>query len=202
MLDRSALWLLVPVKSLRDGKRRLSGVLSELQRFRLNEFFLRRTLMVASSFPGLDRTLVVSDADDVLPIVESAGARAIRMPASGLNEALATSCRTLFSECATSVLVLPVDLPLIQPNDLKEIAMLGVSHDMIICPDRHVSGTNALFLSKNVMPNFHFGADSFSLHQLEARRCGVTPKLLFNEHIEKDVDVPADLSILGNGILN
>ena len=198
MLDRSTPWLLVPVKALSVGKQRLSGVLSDSQRQRLNHFFLCHTLEVASGFPGLDRTAVVSDAEDVLTLARSVGARTICTPRHELNGALADGCSFLIQDNASAIIVLPVDLPAIQPADLEEIADLGLHHNMVICPDRHAVGTNAMFVSSTFVPNFHFGADSFRLHQMEARRGGITPKLFFNKRIEMDVDLPVDLEILGD----
>ncbi len=196
MAERSVPWLLVPVKSLAAGKQRLSGVLDARQRQRLNRLFLRHTLEVAAGFPGLDRTAVVSDAEDVLAVARSAGARAIHTPKRELNGALADGRRVLLGDGAPAIVVLPVDLPSVAAADLEEIAALGPRHDMVICPDRHGVGTNALYISSAVRPDFRFGPDSFRLHRLEARRCGVTPKLLFNRNVGMDVDLPADLAAL------
>lgn len=200
MTERSAPWLLVPVKSLTAGKQRLSGVLDDAQRQRLNRFLLRRTLAAAAGFPGLGRTAVVSDDEDVLAFARSAGARAIHTPRRGLNAALADGRRTLVEEGAAALIVLPVDLPAVRPIDLEEIARLGLRHGMVICPDRHGAGTNALYVSSAFEPDFRFGADSFRLHREEARRCGATPKLLFNANIAMDVDLPADLAILEDAV--
>lgn len=200
MAERSTPWLLVPVKSLSAGKKRLSGVLSDAQRQRLNRFFLRHTLEVAAGFPGLDRTAVVSDDEDVLAVARSAGARAIHTPKRDLNAALADGRSVLRREGAAAMIVLPVDLPAIRPADIEEIAGLGRRHDIVVCPDRHGVGTNALYVSSAFAPDFRFGAGSFRLHQEEARRCGLTPKLLFNGNIGMDVDLPADLAVLEDAV--
>lgn len=196
MPERPAPWLLVPAKSLSAGKQRLGGVLGDAQRQRLNRFFLRHTLEVAAGFPGLGRTAVVSDDDEVLALARSAGARAIRTQRRELNGALADGRRVLRADGAAAMIVLPVDLPAIRPADLEEVAGLGRRHDMVICPDRHGTGTNALYVSSAIAPAFRFGPGSFRLHQQEARRCGMTPKLFFNDNIAIDVDLPADLAIL------
>lgn len=200
MTERSAPWLLVPVKSLTAGKQRLSGVLDDVQRQRLNRFFLRRTLGVSAGFPGLGRTAVVSDDEEVLAFARSAGARAIRTARRGLNAALADGRRMLVAEGAAALIVLPVDLPAVRPADLEEVARLGLRHGMVVCPDRHGAGTNALYVSSAFAPDFRFGADSFRLHQEEARRCGAAPKLLFNANIAMDVDLPADLAVFEDAV--
>lgn len=194
MGERSVPWLLMPVKALTAGKQRLSGVLDAERRQRLNHLFLRHTLEVAAGFPGLERTAVVSDAEDVLAIARAAGARPIRTPKRELNGALADGRSVLLGHGAPAIIVLPVDLPFVRASDLEEIADLGPRHDMVICPDRHAVGTNALYVSSAFRPDFRFGADSFRLHRQEARRHGLTPKLLFTRNVGMDVDLPADLA--------
>jgi 2-phospho-L-lactate guanylyltransferase len=189
-------WLLLPVKSLECGKRRLGPVLGHAERRLLNEFFLRHTLAVAADFPGLQKTAVVSDAADALSLAAKLGARTIRSNRQGLNRALADGCHELYRSEAKKLLIVPIDLPLVQTGDLLEIAALGDRHPLIICPDKHVAGTNAMFLSKELPVQFRFGDDSYRRHQAEARRCGVAPFLHFNERIAQDIDVPADLAIL------
>lgn len=200
MLSRATPWLLVPVKSLHAGKQRLRAVLSDEQRLNLNHFLLSRTLEVASAFPGLGRTAVVSDAEDVLTLARSKGARAIHTPRQELNGALADGCGVLFRDQAPAIMVLPVDLPAIQSSDLEEIASAGRRSDMVLCPDRHAIGTNGMYISSNHIPNFYFGVDSFRLHQREAHRWDITLKLLFNRNIAFDVDHPADLELLEESI--
>ncbi len=189
-------WLLLPVKSLEGGKRRLGPVLGHAERRLLNEFFLRHMLAVAAGFPGLQKTAVVSDAADALSLAAKLGAHAIRSNRQGLNRALAHGRHQLYRSEAAKILIVPVDLPLVQTGDLLEIAALGDRHPFVICPDKHVAGTNAVFLSKQLPVQFRFGDDSYRRHQAEARRCGVAPFLHFNERVAQDIDVPADLAIL------
>ena len=73
MLDQSTPWLLLPVKSLLRGKRRLAPLLNQFERRDLNEFFLRRTVKIAAEFPGIQRTAVISEADDTLTLARELG---------------------------------------------------------------------------------------------------------------------------------
>jgi 2-phospho-L-lactate guanylyltransferase len=189
-------WLLIPVKSLRCGKRRLETVLSAAERLRLNEFFLRRMLAVAASFPGLERTAIVSDADDSLSLAANLGAGTIRTAQTELNAALADGRDDLRRRGAERIVMLPVDLPLVESCDISELAALGGQHPVVISPDRNGTGTNALALHAEVPLTFRFGAGSYRAHQAEARRCGVAPLLQENASIAQDVDLPADLSLV------
>jgi 2-phospho-L-lactate guanylyltransferase len=189
-------WLLLPVKSLQRGKRRLEPALSDAERHRLNEFFLRRMIAVAAEYPALERTVIVSDSGDSLLLATELGACTIRTERQGLNGALADGCHALYGLKARQIIILPVDLPLVQSSDLREIAELGERHQMVICPDRNAAGTNALVLSRKVPLRFRFGHDSYHEHQVEAHRCGVAPLLHYNARIAKDIDLPADLAVL------
>jgi 2-phospho-L-lactate/phosphoenolpyruvate guanylyltransferase len=193
---REALWLLIPVKSLRCGKRRLETVLSAAERMRLNEFFLRRMLTVAASFPGLERTAIVSDADDSLSLAANLGAGTIRTAQAELNAALTDGRDDLRRRGAERIVMLPVDLPLVEGCNIGELAALGGQNPVVISPDRNGTGTNALALHADVPFSFRFGAGSYRAHQAEARRCGVAPLLHENAGIAQDVDLPADLSLV------
>jgi 2-phospho-L-lactate guanylyltransferase len=196
MHDRLRPWLLLPVKSLQCGKLRLGPVLGDVQRRALNEFFLRRMLAVAADFPGLQKTAIVSDAADTLTLGEDLGAHTIRSNRHGLNHALADGCKRLYESGAKTILILPIDLPLVESRDLKEIAVLGDRHPIVLCPDKHAVGTNAIVLAEQLPLRFRFGENSYRQHQAEALRCGVAPFLHVNSRIAKDVDLPADLAIL------
>jgi 2-phospho-L-lactate guanylyltransferase len=197
MHDSSAPWLLIPVKSLSQGKQRLKPSLSDRDRALLNEFFLVRMLDTAKQFPGLERTAVVSGDSDVTKIVESYGGRTIWSDGLNLNQALTEGRRLLLREQDKSLLVLPVDVPLVEPTDVEELSRLGQRHLIIICPDRDRMGTNAIFFAKGATIPFLFGTDSFLSHSAEARRCcGRNFHVYLNDHFAFDIDTPSDLKMM------
>jgi 2-phospho-L-lactate guanylyltransferase len=194
MLDQSAPWLLLPVKSLLRGKHRLAPLLSHLERRDLNEYFLRHTAKIAAEFPGTQRTAVISDADDTLTLARELGIYTIRQTdGCGLNHAVTQGTRELHAHGARALLILPIDLPYLQTHDLYEIAALGRRHEVVICPDKHYAGTNAIVFSEPTPMRFSFGAGSYLQHQRETQRCGLVPHLYYNPRIAKDIDVPEDL---------
>src|ERR1700748_3836780 len=158
---RETPWLLLPVKSLQCGKRRLEPALSNADRIHLNKFFLRRMIAVAAEFPGPEQTVIVSDAADSLRLATQVGARTIRTERREFNAVLAAGCGELNRRGARQIMILPVDLPLVQSSDLREIAAFGEQHPIVICPDRDGVGTNALFLAKELPLQFRFGDDSY-----------------------------------------
>jgi 2-phospho-L-lactate guanylyltransferase len=189
-------WLLLPIKSFQKGKQRLASVLSDRERVQLNEYFFSHMLGIAKTYPGLERTAIVSDADDVIQMANSYGTHIIRCARPGLNEALAEGRLSLVNSGATSMIILPVDLPFACVQDLIEISSLGDRYPVVIAPDKAGTGTNALFLDSKVSLKFQFGSNSFRLHQLESIRCGRQPYLFINERISLDIDEPGDLLLL------
>jgi 2-phospho-L-lactate guanylyltransferase len=99
---------------------------------------------------------------------------------------------------AASLLILPIDLPFLQTRDLREIATLGRQHEVVICPDKHYAGTNAIVFAEPKAIQFSFGPGSYLQHQREALRCGLVPRLYYNPRIAKDIDLPEDLIGLHN----
>lgn len=194
MLDQSTPWLLLPVKSLSRGKRRLAPLLNQLERRDLNEYFLRRTVKIAAEFPGIQRTAVISEADDTLTMAKELGIYTIRQTdGCGLNHAVTQGTRELHAHGARALLILPIDLPYLQTHDLCEIATLRRQHEVVICPDKHYAGTNAIVLSEPTPMRFSFGPGSYLHHQHETQRCGLVPFLYYNPRIAKDIDLPEDL---------
>lgn len=187
-------WLLIPIKSLEVGKSRLAPVLNDRARRHLNEFCLRHIVQVAKEFPGSHRTAIISECEGVLCLAKSLGIRTIRQTGEpGLNRAAAQGVDELRARGAHAILIIASDLPMIRASDLHEIITRGREHRIVICPDKHYTGTNAVFLSAGTSLAFHFGAASFDKHCREAQRSGITPLVHFNRQIAMDIDVPADL---------
>lgn len=189
-------WLLLPVKSFQRGKQRLAPALNHHERVHLNKYFFYHMLSIAKIYPGLKRTAVVSDADDTIEAGKSYGAHTIRCARPGLNQALTEGRLALANSGATSIIILPVDLPLAQVEDLIDISSFGAKHSVVIAPDKKGTGTNALFLDRNVPLKFRFGLNSFCLHKLESARCGRRPYSFISDRISWDIDEPADLAAI------
>lgn len=189
-------WLLVPVKSFADGKSRLRGTLSDPTRIALNEFLLRCLLDTASRFPGLDRTAVVADDRRVLGLASSAGAIALgQRRAVGLNDALAESASRLAPMGARRVIVVACDLPEVGVDDLRELARVATDElGVVVVPDRHGSGTNALAFDAAAPPPFRFGEASFDAHRRAAVAAGLRPRSYTNPAFARDVDTRDDLA--------
>lgn len=181
-------WLVIPVKSLAHGKSRLSLHLSEAARHQLNTALLERSLALASEFPGIERTLVVSSCPEVIALAGSRGARTLVEKDPGLNQAV-TQAVAMLADRGAPQLVMSCDLPLAGPDDLMALARSG---ELAIATDRHGAGTNALWLPARAGFRFQFGDASRYRHTEEARRHGWHCSVLQRPALAFDVDTIDD----------
>lgn len=193
-----ALWAIVPVKPLRRGKSRLAPVLSENDRAALNQRLLLRTVDLLKQLPEIADVLVVSRDSEALAMARDHGARTLQEDGKPhLNEALERATVVAKSYHADSVLVLPADLPQLNKDDI--IDMLDAGREapvVVIAPDHHREGTNALFMNPAGIIEYDFGSGSFERHCARAHKAGVVLKILELHSLARDVDVPEDLGFL------
>jgi 2-phospho-L-lactate guanylyltransferase len=194
------LWAIVPVKPLRRGKSRLAGMLSEDERAELNQSLLQHTLNTLSGLKELEQVLVVSRDPHALTIARQYGARTVREDGQPqLNTALTRATVIAKVYATRGVLILPADLPLISHQDvLTLIERAGESPVVVIAPDRHGKGTNALLISPAGLIEYDFGEDSFQRHCERAREAGARLEIVDLPSLGLDLDLPEDLEIIRN----
>lgn len=187
-------FVIVPVKPLAEGKSRLDGACSQVEREALNHAFLQHTLAVTGETPGAAQTIVVSRDGEVLACAAAQGAHAVAEPGrAGLNAALAAARAEAVMLGATAILVLPIDLPLLSPADIGDLtADPGDRPCVRIAPDEAGAGTNALYVAPPGAIGFHFGRDSLAAHVAAARGAGLAPDIVHMANIAFDVDTPDD----------
>lgn len=193
-----ALWAIVPVKPLRRGKSRLSPVLSEDDRAVLNQRLLMQTVDVLKQIPDFDDVLVVSRDTEALALAREHGARTLQEDgAPHLNVALQRATVVAQSYMAESVFIVPADLPQVSTEDIQAMIAAGSEPPVVvIAPDHHHEGTNALFVNPAGKIDYDFGPGSFERHCQHAREAGMDLKVLELPSIAHDVDVPEDLTFL------
>jgi 2-phospho-L-lactate guanylyltransferase len=193
------IWAIVPVKPLRRGKSRLATTLTEDERAELNRHLLSHTLEVLKKTPEVEEVLVVSRDPKALAVARDHNARTIREDGSPqLNTALtrATAVAKLYT--SNGVLILPADLPLISEEDVQKIIGAAKKHKrvVVITPDRHKEGTNALLVSPAGLIEYDYGPNSFERHCKRAEKAGAKLEICQLPSIELDLDLPEDLALV------
>lgn len=192
------LWAIVPVKPLRRGKSRLAGTLSENERAELNQKLLVQTLTTLSDLKELDQVLVVSRDPQALTIARNHGAKTIQEDGQPqLNTALTRATVLAKVQAIQGVLILPADLPLLTKEDVLTLIDSATKPPVVvIAPDRHKTGTNALLMVPPGLIDYEFGEDSFQKHSERAKQAGAHLEIVELPSLALDVDVPEDLEIV------
>lgn len=191
------IWAIVPVKPLRRGKSRLAGALSENARTELNRQLLEHTLTTLKCLKDITKVLVVSRDPAALAIGRDKGVHTLREGGTPkLNTALTRAAAVAISQSAESILIIPADLPLLNTKDLEILILKSKPYpSVVIAPDRHIKGTNALLVSPPNLINFNFGENSFQIHCEKTKTQNIRLEIVKLPSLELDLDVPEDLVI-------
>jgi 2-phospho-L-lactate guanylyltransferase len=192
------LWAIVPVKPLRRGKSRLAHVLSQEERADLNRNLLVHTIDTLTAIPEIEQVLVVSRDQAALALAREHGARTVQENgAPQLNIALARATVVAKNYVARGVLIVPADLPLISPEDVRAMLERVQSPPVVVvAPDRHRQGTNALLVCPVGLIDYDFGPDSFQRHCDRAQQAGARLEICELPSLALDVDLPEDLDLV------
>jgi 2-phospho-L-lactate guanylyltransferase len=192
------IWAIVPVKPLRRGKSRLAGVFSEEERADLNRHLLENTISTLKKIPEIEHVLVVSRDQSALAVARDLGARTVQENgAPQLNVALERATIVAKTYETRGVLILPADLPLITPEDVNMMLMRATDPPVVVvAPDRHRKGTNALLVCPAGLIKYHYGVDSFDVHCEQAKKAGARLEICELASLTLDLDVPEDLALL------
>jgi 2-phospho-L-lactate guanylyltransferase len=183
----------VPVRALEGAKSRLGEALDAEERRDLVVGLLRRTLEELRRCRAVDRTIVVSADEEVLSIARSSGAIGLRQTGGGLNAALDQARAAAVDLGASSLLVLPGDLPAITAEAVDAVlAARPAGSSVVLVADRHGRGTNALVLTPPDVVPFAFGGDSRLAHATLART-GAAAYVEVDGPLALDLDTPDDL---------
>lgn len=195
-----SLWAIVPVKSLRRGKSRLAGVLTDEERSALNQDLLIKTLMCLKTIQKIDQILVISYDPEALAKARELDVMTVQEGSkTNINNALRRATVAAKAYNASKVIIIPADLPFIDKGEMESfLAQEGEPPEIIISSDRHSEGTNALFINPIGILEYNFGPWSFRKHIEQAERKKIKVKIKNMESLTFDLDVPEDLEIFMN----
>lgn len=197
------LWAIVPVKPLNKGKSRLSEVLPEARRILLNNTLFQHTLHILKQVERISDILVISQDGIVLEYANELGLQSMAEEGElDLNLALFKATEYAKNFFVDGVLILPADLPLLTAYDVDDVInIMPEPPCLVIAPDRHRQGTNALLLSPLDLITFSFGQNSFNKHAIQAMSIGSKLEIIENQNISVDLDLPEDLQFLEDQLL-
>ncbi len=184
--------VVIPIKRLADAKGRLRSVLSPGERAGLVLAMLRDVLTTLRRSDVNDIWLVATD-NTVFDLGAEFEAQPLcEKTPDGYNSAVSLGLSAVPKD--TSVLVLPGDVPLVQPEEID--ALTDVTGEMRIAADHLGRGTNGLFLSAPDLIRPRFGLTSLQDHKVAGERAGLTIRQLKLPGLARHIDTPEDLARL------
>ncbi len=191
-----SVFAVVPVKDLWGTKSRLEPILDPGARAGLTLYMMGRVVSAISG-AGVENVCVVSPDPIVLDEVLKRGATPLLQESRGLNPALEEGRRWAMERGGSSLLILPADLPLLDPEDVRAVLDgIGEEDSIVIAPDGTRSGTNALMLRPADALPFSFGPGSYEAHLQAARERGLAVRVCERPHLAFDLDTAEDLARL------
>ncbi|MGQ9719184.1 MAG: 2-phospho-L-lactate guanylyltransferase [Nitrososphaerales archaeon] len=194
----------IPVKGLKDAKRRLEGLLGNDERRQLSIAMLKDVLDAVGMSKYVERIVIISCDRFILRLAEKMGAIGFDEGESrGLNSAIESVSKFCLSKGAESTLVLPIDIPLVKSMDIDHI--IGKSRSprsVVISPSTDERGTNALLMRPPLVIKPRFGLNSFKAHIGEAITDSIRYRIFRSPRVALDIDTPRDLALfskLGGG---
>ena len=193
------MWAVVVARAGPGAKTRLAGVLGQPERTLLARAMLADVLDVCMHTPGLDGTVLV--ADEAARDLGRHATRVVRDPGLGdMNAAVRSGVAAAGELGATTVVVLPGDVPSISPADLAHIVCAAgpALRAVVVGASRDRQGTNALLLRPPGVIGPAFGPPSVDRHLGMAHAAGALACLVTDLGLSQDVDTPGDLASLSD----
>jgi 2-phospho-L-lactate/phosphoenolpyruvate guanylyltransferase len=190
--------VLLPVKDLRNAKKRLAALFNSEQRFALANAMLADTVRALQSVRLAHKIFVVTNYPPAILMALNNGWEVIQEDQQ-VSESVSVdvASRHCASLGVTSLLRLPLDVPLVGAVDVEELLAIECANPAVVMvPSRDGTGTNALLRTPPDLFPSHFGTGSFAKHAAEAERLGAKLFLRRNPRLEMDVDDEADLIAL------
>lgn len=192
---RGPVLAIVPVKALDAAKSRLSGSLNPGDRQRLMLAMLADVLMNLRRCEAVSRVVVVTDDRDARHRAQAEGAEVVPDGGAASHSEAALRGIAAAAHPHDRVLLAPGDCPLVTVEDLD--ALLGEPQpSVVVVPDRHGTGTNALLLDPPDAIEPSFGEGSLRRHLELASALGVTAASRVVPSLALDIDTMDDLATL------
>ena len=190
--------LLLPIKDLRQAKQRLAPLLTPEERFQLAQAMLADTIRAVRGVRRAGKIFVVTNYIPAMQAAEANGWEFLREEQQISESMSVDAASRQCAECGvTSLLRLPLDVPLVRANDIEELLEIDCAAPaLVIVPSRDGTGTNAILRTPPALFPSHFGTGSFAKHCGEAQRAGAQIAVHRNARLEMDVDDEADLRAL------
>jgi 2-phospho-L-lactate/phosphoenolpyruvate guanylyltransferase len=187
----------LPVKSFGRAKQRLDAAVGQPDRAELAAGMVGDVLAALARVAGLDDVIVVTAEPRAATAAHEAGAHVVDDPVeSGQSDAAARGIAAAVARGAERVMLVPGDCPSLDPAEVTALLDGFPDAGVVIVPDRHGTGTNALRLTPPDVISPAFGPGSFARHAALGAAAGAAVRGAQAPSLELDVDTPGDRAAL------
>ncbi len=188
----------VPVKQFARAKQRLSDDGFKISRRALVESMVTDVLQALKRAETIDAVIVVTQDRDVERLAVAWEAEVVGDPDEDSHSAAALiGVAEARRRGATAVMLVAGDCPMLDPSEVDLLVSRREGLDgVIVIPDRHGTGTNALLLTPPDAIAPAFGPGSCERHAALAGAAGVPVEIDALASLAIDVDTRDDLDTL------
>ena len=191
----------LPIKTFARAKHRLAEAVDVPDRRALAEAMVGDVLQALAGVRGLDRLVVVTAEPRAASAARDAGAEVVHDgDEAGQSAAAALGVDAALAGGAERALLVPGDCPALDPGEVDGLLSRQGRAGVVIVPDRHGSGTNALLLSPPGVIEPSFGPGSFAGHAARAHAAQTVVRVAEVRSLGLDVDTPDDLQALRDAL--
>jgi 2-phospho-L-lactate guanylyltransferase len=188
---------ILPLKTLDRAKQRLAEELDPSPRRALVEAMFSDVLIALRRTTSIERTLVVTADHAAQRIAAGYGAEVLEDSDDGHNAAALLGLARARELDADRALLVPGDCPLLDPAEIDALVARRVGPtSVLVVPDRHGTGTNALLITPPGALEPSFGEGSHERHLERARAAAVAAETVVVDTLALDLDTPEDLAAI------
>lgn len=188
---------ILPIKRFGHAKQRLAGALGNGTRSAMAAAMVADVLTALERSDSIDAIVAVSAEPEVKAHAVESDLALVADPTEEGQSSAAMAGLARAADLGFEVaLLVPGDCPMMSPADLDALTAAAVRADVVIVPDRHGTGTNALAMraAGPFEPQFGPGSRERHVAQAEARELSFLVEHL--PSLALDVDTPDDLAAL------
>ena len=184
-----ALPVLLPLKYVNFSKSRLNEILGQNKKH-LVIALLEDMISLLQKFPEIEIYLLTKKENlEIIP--KELGVRFILEDEKDLNRALEKGVNFIKGK-EKKVLILPLDLPFINEDDIKNLIFIAKEEGGAISPSSR-DGTSAIILPLDRKFKLQFGERSFQKHLSEFEKKKIPFQIHYSESLYYDLDTPEDV---------
>ncbi|MDC0063952.1 2-phospho-L-lactate guanylyltransferase [Candidatus Nitrosopelagicus sp.] len=187
--------VIIPVKTFQKSKTRLH--LSEEKTRDLCRLLLEEVIKTINETKLIDKTIVVTNEEQVSDIIKKYNCEKIQDEhETSVNDAVKLAEQYLIDNKFTHSIVLPLDVPFFDSEDLEKLLKISSEKSVVIVPSRHFDGTNALIRTpiNSMTPRYDEGSYSFQIESAKSDGIKITIALIYR--LMLDIDNTADLEFV------